>query len=356
MLKWDSSDCFEKPFRSPCCHQLANRSSATRRSSRVTRPFGAGTPRISGSSCIARDTGFVKTQLLWCSNETSSDGHREPTLLAVLPATNCHPPFSHQASLVPQRYSASSTNTPLWCWHSADLRSFRVQPGLLVSSDAAVPLCFVDGGICPGHQAIRPSATGELSVSFRQTAIATNTGLLRCWHSADLRLSSPDFIWISQACRVSDKIKGRPLLWSGSASLSAVFVLAGPCPSSPLERATHPTSDTNVTSCGRRALLRRRPKDDEGTQLGREWIRTFIECETRGYIGVVDSRIRHIRGLPDLAVAQCRNDPKPRGSARHESAQLRNTTINTKRQTWFRNNKINDWEDDRLQHQTTNNH
>ena len=92
-----------------------------------------------------------------------------------------------------------------------------------------------------------------------------------------------------------------------------------------------------VTSCGRRALLRRRPKDDEGTQLGREWIRTFIECETRGYIGVVDSRIRHIRRLPDLAVAQCRNDPKPRGSARHESAQLRNTTINTKRQTRFRN-------------------
>ena len=95
-----------------------------------------------------------------------------------------------------------------------------------------------------------------------------------------------------------------------------------------------------VTSRGRRALLRRRPEDDEGTQLGREWNRTFIECETRGYIGVVDSRIRHIRRLPDLAVAQCRNDPKPRGSARHESAQLRNTTIDTKRQTRFRNSIV----------------
>ena len=77
-----------------------------------------------------------------------------------------------------------------------------------------------------------------------------------------------------------------------------------------------------VTSCGRRALLRRRPEDDEGTQLGREWNRTFIECKTRGYIGVGDSRIRHIRRLPDLVVAQYRNDPKPRGSARHESARI----------------------------------
>ena len=78
-----------------------------------------------------------------------------------------------------------------------------------------------------------------------------------------------------------------------------------------------------TTSRGRRTLLRRRPEDDEGTQLGREWNRTFIECETRAYIGVVDSRIRHIRRLPgDLAVAQYRNDPKPRGSARHESARI----------------------------------
>ena len=77
-----------------------------------------------------------------------------------------------------------------------------------------------------------------------------------------------------------------------------------------------------VTSRGRRALLRRRPEDDEATQLGREWNRTFIECKTRGYIGFVDSRIRHIRRLPDLAVAQYRNDPKPRGSARHESARI----------------------------------
>ena len=76
----------------------------------------------------------------------------------------CHEPFSHQASLVPQRYSASSTNTPLWCWHSADLRPFRVQPGLLVSSDAAVPLCFVDGGICPGHQA---NSAPQPPMSFR---------------------------------------------------------------------------------------------------------------------------------------------------------------------------------------------
>ena len=114
---------------------------------------------------VVYSTGYwVRQNAVACSNETSSDGHREPTLLAVLPATNCHPPFSHQASLVPQRYSASSTNTPLWCWHSADLRPFRVQPGLLVSSDAAVPLCFVDGGICPGHQA---NSAPQPPVSFR---------------------------------------------------------------------------------------------------------------------------------------------------------------------------------------------
>ena len=78
----------------------------------------------------------------------------------------------------------------------------------------------------------------------------------------------------------------------------------------------------NVTSCGRRALPRQRLEDDEATQLGREWNRTFIECKARGYIGVIDSRIRHIRRLPDHAVAQYRNDPKPRGSARHESARI----------------------------------
>ena len=272
---------------------------------------------------IVYSTGYwVRQNAVACSNETSSDGHREPTLLVVLPATNCHPPFSHQASLVPQRYSASSTNTPLWCWYSADLRPFRVQPGLLVSSDAAVPLCFVDGGICPGHQAIRPSATCELSVSFRQTAIPTNTGLLRCWHSADLRLSSPDFIWISQACRVSDKIKGRPLLWSGSASLSAVFVLAGPCPSSPLERATHPTSDTNVTNEPRTA--RSAPAKAEGRR--RNAARTRVK---QNVYWMWNPRLYWGRWQPDTSYPTI---ARPRGCTmleRPQTSGLRSTRIST---------------------------
>ena len=98
-----------------------------------------------------------------------------------------------------------------------------------------------------------------------------------------------------------------------------------------------------VTSQGRHALAFRqswrRPVDGEGMQLGRECSRTFIECETWGYIGVIDSRIRHIRRLPDLAVVQYQNDPKPQGSAwhvQHESdMKLWNTTINTKRQIRF---------------------
>ena len=99
--------------------------------------------------------------------------------------------------------------------------------------------------------------------------------------------------------------------------------------------------DNTVTSHGWRALLRRRPEDDEGTQLGRQWNRTFIECKTRGYIGVVDSRIRHIRRLPDHAVARYRNNLKPQGSPRHESAQItKHNNLNTKRQTRFCNNTI----------------
>ena len=116
---------------------------------------------------VVYSTGYwVRQNAVACSNETSSDGHREPTLLAVLPATNCHPPFSHLASLVPQRYSASSTN-PLWCWHSADLRPFRVQPGLLGSSDTAVPVFFVESSRAGSVLAtLKPSAP-QPPVSFR---------------------------------------------------------------------------------------------------------------------------------------------------------------------------------------------
>ena len=91
-------------------------------------------------------------------------------------------------------------------------------------------------------------------------------------------------------------------------------------------------------------LLWQRPEDDEATQLGREWNRTFIECKTQGYIGVVDSQIRHVRQLPDLAAAQYRNNPKPRGSARHESARItKHNNLNTKRQTRFRKTIFTEW-------------